>query len=148
LSSFFVIGQNSSAAIDQLNSSELTGTDISALFTDHKGYLWVGTANGLNRYDGYNFISFRSYKNDTNSLSYPAVQTINEFAGNQLLIGTSEGLNLYSFDNNNFKRISIDTTLTNIKKKNSIRCLTKLNSGKIIVGTPTEYYSMMKSLKN
>ena len=135
LSSFFAVGQHSSAAIDQLNSSELTGTDISALFTDHKGYLWVGTANGLNRYDGYNFISFRSYKNDSNSLSYPAVQTINEFAGNQLLIGTSEGLNLYSFDKNNFKRIPIDTTLTNIKKKNSIRCLARLNSGKIIVGT-------------
>jgi PAS domain S-box-containing protein len=135
LYSCLTVGQNTSVAIDQLNSSELTGTDISALFTDHKGYLWVGTANGLNRYDGYNFISFRSYKKDSNSLSYPAVQTINEFADKQLLIGTTEGLNLYSFDNNNFKRISIDSSLSNLKKKNSIRCLAQQKDGKTIVGT-------------
>jgi len=122
-------------ALDKVNSNEMTGSFITALNTDHKGYLWVGTSNGLNRYDGYNFLAFRSYKNDSTSLSHPTIRCINQFSENELLIGTANGLNAYSFEKNNFMRVKIDTNYSNHSKKNKITCLAQLNDGRIVVGT-------------
>lgn len=122
-------------ALDKVNSNEMTGSFITALNTDHKGYLWVGTSNGLNRYDGYNFLAFRSYKADSTSLSHPTIRVIKQFSDPELFIGTSNGLNIYSFEKNNFCRVSIDTTLPNFKKKNSITSLLQLKDNRIVVGT-------------
>jgi ligand-binding sensor domain-containing protein len=105
LSLFKLHGQNTSIALEKIDAAEMTGAFITALSSDQKGYLWVGTSNGLNRYDGYGFISYRSYKNDTTTLSHPSIKVIKQFSDNELLIGTAKGLNAYSFKNNNFNRI-------------------------------------------
>lgn len=128
-------GQNTSIALEKIDAAEMTGAFITALNSDNKGYLWVGTSNGLNRYDGYGFISFRSYKNDTTTLSHPSIKVIKQFSENELLVGTSKGLNAYSFKYNNFKRIKIDTTYNEFKKKNSIQSILQLKNGTILVGT-------------
>ncbi|MFO0436800.1 MAG: two-component regulator propeller domain-containing protein, partial [Sphingobacteriaceae bacterium] len=135
LSLFKLHGQNTSIALEKIDAAEMTGAFVTALSTDQKGYLWVGTSNGLNRYDGYGFISYRSYKNDTTTLSHPSIKVIKQFSENELLIGTAKGLNAYSFKNNNFKRIKIDTTLNEYKKKNSIQSIIQLKNGTILIGT-------------
>ncbi len=121
--------------LDKINTGEMTGSFITALYSDNKGYLWVGTANGLNRYDGYNFLSFRSDKNDTTSLSHPSIRCIKQLSNRSLLIGTSFGLNIYSFATNSFARAKLDTAYANAKKKNFVTCLEKLSDGRIVVGT-------------
>ncbi len=135
LVNLFLTGQNASIVLDKVKGDELTGSLITALYSDHKGYLWAGTINGLNRYDGYNFLTFRSSKKDTSSLSHPSIRTIRQFSDDELLVGTSSGLNRYSFDKNNFRRVNIDTTLHHHKKKNWISCMEKLKDGRIVVGT-------------
>ncbi|MBK7312237.1 MAG: SpoIIE family protein phosphatase [Sphingobacteriaceae bacterium] len=132
---FRLIGQNGVMVLDKINTGEMTGSFITALYSDHKGYLWVGTANGLNRYDGYNFLSFRSTKSDTTTLSHPSIRCIKQLSNESLLIGTSSGLNVYSFATNTFKRAKLDTNCANAKKKNIITCLEKLSDGRIVVGT-------------
>lgn len=127
--------QNNIIALDKINTSEMTGSFITALYTDQKGYLWVGSSNGLNRYDGYGFLAYRSIKNDSTSLSHPSIRTIKQFSDSELLVGTSYGLNAYSFKKNNFTRIKTDSTEKNYKAKNSITCLDQLKDGRILVGT-------------
>lgn len=128
-------GQNSAVVLDKIKTNEMTGSLITTLYSDHKGYLWAGTQNGLNRYDGYNFVSFRSAKKDTTTLSHPSVRCIKQFKNEELMIGTSSGLNIYSFERNNFKRVRMDTVYPSYKKKSWITCLEKLKDGRIIVGT-------------
>ena len=46
----------------------LSNSTINYLFQDSKGYVWIGTSYGLNRYDGYRFRTFYSDPNDTTTL--------------------------------------------------------------------------------
>ncbi len=73
----------------------LVGSHISCLLQDHQGFLWVGTANGLYRFDGYAFKAFKRDPSDTTSLSDNFIRALYEdsSAGGMLWVGTSNGLN-------------------------------------------------------
>ncbi|MCK7536674.1 MAG: hypothetical protein MZV63_39770 [Marinilabiliales bacterium] len=47
----------------------LSQTSIHCLLQDKRGFLWIGTQDGLNRYDGYSFKSFKNEPHDTASIS-------------------------------------------------------------------------------
>ncbi len=49
--------------VDGLSSNEIT-----SFMKDHRGYLWIGTSNGLNRYNGYTFKTYKHSGSDTTSL--------------------------------------------------------------------------------
>ena len=65
--------------------------DVATIFQDSHGFIWIGTANGLSRYDGYTFTTFRHNQNDPNSLSHNHVRTIIEDDEGMLWIGTENG---------------------------------------------------------
>src|SRR4029078_4943079 len=56
----------------------LSNNTVSCILQDKKGFLWVGTRDGLNRFDGYNFKVFRFDMNNPKSLSGDFVHTIQE----------------------------------------------------------------------
>jgi ligand-binding sensor domain-containing protein len=49
---------------------------ITDIYQDQKGFIWIGTYDGLNRYDGYDFISYRNQPNDSTSLSNNRIVSI------------------------------------------------------------------------
>ncbi|MDZ7763013.1 MAG: two-component regulator propeller domain-containing protein [Melioribacteraceae bacterium] len=67
------------------------------ILQDSKGFLWFGTEDGLNKYDGYNFTIFRHNENDTNSISDNFIWTLCEDSNQDLWVGTSNG-GLNKFD--------------------------------------------------
>ncbi len=68
---------------------------ISAIHQDQEGFLWIGTKNGLNRYDGELFEVFTHRLNDDYSISDDHVTAINEL-GEYLIFGTNDGrVNLF-----------------------------------------------------
>ncbi len=86
-------------------SNGLSNSQINCIFKDSRGFMWFGTASGLNRYDGFRFIKF--YKKNDNKQSVPSnnVTTINEDFERKLWINTSSGYVIYnpateSFDRN------------------------------------------------
>ncbi|MBL7918701.1 MAG: SpoIIE family protein phosphatase [Bacteroidia bacterium] len=127
------VAQN--VVFDKVKSKGLTNALISCIFQDQKGYLWVGTTAGLNRYDGYSFINYRSDKNDTTTIGYPTVSAILQYDANQIMIGTRYGLNLFNYNTNSFKRVKIDTACKNYPKRYNIQCIKENNLGQKIVGT-------------
>jgi len=76
------------------SSNGLPDERIRSIFQDHNGYLWIGTMNGICRYDGYSFKNFFKTKND-NSISGNWAYTITEDAEHNIWIGTNEGFSKF-----------------------------------------------------
>ncbi len=75
---------------------------VACLFQDSKGFLWVGTFGGLNRFDGYRFVNYRNDVQDSHSISALNITSIYETKSGQIWIGTSDGLNKYNQATNGF----------------------------------------------
>ncbi len=104
-----VIGQEYS--FRHLNSEHgLSSNEINVIFKDAKGFIWIGTNDGLNRYDGINNKIFKHNPNDPASVSDNSIQAIIEETNGNLLIGTATGgLNRFNYPLEKFTRIEIKT---------------------------------------
>jgi len=76
---------------------------VRCIFQDSKGYLWIGTDDGLNKFDGYSFKIFRYEPGNPNSLSDYAINAIVEDKNGILWIATREGLNRFDPQTETFK---------------------------------------------
>ena len=75
----------------------LPGIQVNSLLQDKFGYMWVGTINGLARYDGYEFKRFYNNPNDSTSINGLIVWSIYEDKEGRIWTGTSpENLNVYN----------------------------------------------------
>jgi ligand-binding sensor domain-containing protein/DNA-binding response OmpR family regulator len=72
----------------------LPSKNTTAAFKDRRGFIWVGTENGLCRFDGYNFKIFYHKTDDPSSISNNVINTIIEDQKGCLWIGTMDGLNV------------------------------------------------------
>lgn len=70
-----------------------TSSKANAIIQDRKGFIWIGTWNGLNRYDGYHCEAFRPRYHDSTSISNREVVELLEDNMGNIWIGTSSGLN-------------------------------------------------------
>jgi signal transduction histidine kinase/ligand-binding sensor domain-containing protein/DNA-binding response OmpR family regulator len=73
----------------------LSNNSVTSIFQDHYGFMWVGTGDGLNRYDGYSFTVYRNKLSDTLSLVSNRVMCLNEDILHRIWIGTPKGLCIY-----------------------------------------------------
>lgn len=71
----------------------LSDDRVNCIMKDRDGFIWIGTRNGLNRYDGYSFNIFRPDK--TNSISNEMINDIVEDDDGIIWVATMEGLNRY-----------------------------------------------------
>ncbi|PWK79377.1 signal transduction histidine kinase [Mucilaginibacter oryzae] len=107
--------QNRPLHFQHIGSNEgLSELNINAIFQDSRGFIWVGTRDGLNRYDGNKFKVFKNINGDTTSLSNSIVQDIVEDAKGNLWISTSGGgLNMYNRNKDRFYHYRHNTKSTN-----------------------------------
>jgi len=93
----------------QINLEDgLSQSTVQCMIQDSKGFLWFGTANGLNRYDGYNFTVFTNDPNDTTSISDNGILSLYEDKDQNIWIGSIEGvLNRYDRKTGTFFRYHI-----------------------------------------
>jgi signal transduction histidine kinase/ligand-binding sensor domain-containing protein len=64
---------------------------VYAIIQDREGYMWLGTKNGLNRYDGYSFKTYNINYNDSTSLSSSWINVLFEDSKGNIWIGTEGG---------------------------------------------------------
>lgn len=95
----------------------LSNSTVLSICRDNAGFLWIGTRDGLNRYDGKRIKQYRSDNNDVNTISTNNyIYTIAEHPRQKnLWIGTQQGLNIYQPTQDRFQRISFE----HVKPKNS-----------------------------
>src|SRR5690349_12509678 len=68
---------------------------ISAMLQDKKGYMWFGTADGLCRFDGYTFRTFRRQKGESNSLPGNNILKLAEDSSGKIWIGLQDWISCY-----------------------------------------------------
>lgn len=87
----------------------LSSLNTNSVTTDSKGFVWVSTANGLNRYNGYEFQNFYNNPADSTSLISNSILSLYYDGANRLWIGTAKGVCRY-LSGNNFKQYN-DTNI-------------------------------------
>lgn len=101
-----LIAQQISLNFQHFNiNNGLSQNSVFDIFQDHTGFTWVGTGNGLNRYDGYEFKVFMHDPNDRSSITNNHITRVIENRDGQLLIGTGRGVNLFDREKETFSRI-------------------------------------------
>ncbi len=91
---------------DRISTEDgLSQSTVFCITQDSKGFIWIGTQGGLNKYDGYNFTVYKYNPFDSTSLSDNWVQAIVEDTSGNLWIGTHSS-GIYFFDRD--KKVFID----------------------------------------
>jgi ligand-binding sensor domain-containing protein/signal transduction histidine kinase/DNA-binding response OmpR family regulator len=112
----------------------MSNNTVLASIQDKDGFLWFGTKDGLNRFDGYHFKTFRSGKDPKTSLGINYIQSLHEFK-NYIWVGTDKGL--YSYDKKLEKFALINEAINN--RINDIDNDFKDNLWFISIGTLIKY---------
>lgn len=118
--------------------SGLSQSSVLSICQDSKGFLWFGTYEGLNRYDGY---TFKVYKNDPEnplSLSKNVAEVVIEDHLGILWIGTEDGLNRFDREKERFAHYKNNPNDPNSLSANYVRSIYEDRSGTLWVGTQGE----------
>jgi len=99
----------------------LSNNLVFSIFQDSHGFIWIGTSDGLNRYDGYNFKQFHHDNEDMESLPHNVVTSICEDKNNAIWIATyGGGISKFDFKKNKFKNY---LSFSELKKGTSIKII-------------------------
>lgn len=85
----------------------LASSFINKVYQDKKGYIWIATEYGLNKFDGNSFSTYKHIEGDATTLKHNYVRTIFEDSSENLYIGTIFGLMVYNSDTDSFKEIAL-----------------------------------------
>ncbi len=139
LSCFVIISLHKNALaqdilFNQLNvENGLSNNSVNCLIEDRSGFIWFGTDDGLNRFDGYDVKIFRHIENEPESISDNGIWTLFEDDDGYLWIGTKAGeLNRYNPFLDKFEYWHLDPDNTS---ENSITCIYVDKKKNIWVGT-------------
>lgn len=113
----------------------LPSKNTTASLKDKRGFIWVGTENGLCRFDGYTFKIFYHKEGDNASISNNYVSTIVEDRKGRLWIGTMDGLNVLDPLSEKFQRFYHDDNIPSSISNNKIWSLLCDRAGTVWVGT-------------
>lgn len=98
-------GQTGNIEFDQYATNQgLSNGYVNAILQDNKGFVWIGTANGLNRFDGIAFKTYRFDIKDTTTIPGSGVTSLAEDPQGNLWVMTSNALCVYNSKKDNFSR--------------------------------------------
>jgi ligand-binding sensor domain-containing protein len=125
-------------------SNGLSNNEVTSFYQDIKGFVWVGTFDGLNRYDGYKFTTFRNSISDKNSLINNKVLCITQDQQYNLWVGTEGGVNRYDILNAKFYQINfMDPDNRKIQHiKGRVNMIKESASGSMAIASETEGFFM------
>jgi signal transduction histidine kinase/ligand-binding sensor domain-containing protein/CheY-like chemotaxis protein len=112
----------------------LSQSVVNAIAQDPQGFLWLGTQDGLNRYDGYQFKIFKNRRDDPASLSGNLINALLVDGAGVLWVGSYGGLDRYDPRTESFTRFQNDPQNPTSLSCNSVTSLAADPSGALWVG--------------
>ncbi|WP_158995681.1 hybrid sensor histidine kinase/response regulator transcription factor [Mucilaginibacter sp. L196] len=128
--------QSHSPKFEQISIDDgLSQSTVRCIFQDRKGFMWFGTKDGLNRYDGYKFTIYRKNPLNENSLASNDIKSIVDDKEGNLWIATWDGgLNCYDPKADKFTRY-LKKNGTNSIASNFLESLCRDDNDNIWIGT-------------
>lgn len=115
----------------------LSQSTVYAIAQDAQGFMWFGTQDGLNRYDGYKVTVFKHDPNDSNSIAHNRVWSLRGDRKGNLWIGTERGINCYRPKERRFSFFPIAKEESRPATPRSISAIVEDSYGRIWIGSST-----------
>lgn len=107
---------------------------ITSIHEDAKGFIWIGTKNGLNKYDGYKVTEYNHSLNVINSLCSNYIEVIYRDSQGRLWVGTDNGLCVYRQGSDDFESVDFSSSPNNSAENRHVLSLYE-DQGKLWIGT-------------
>ena len=125
------------------NEEGLSTNYVTTIIQDDIGFMWFGTQDGLNKYDGHNFTIFKNDPTTQNSLSSSEITCLKQIRHDLIVIGTRDGVNFYNPVTLKFNR---SNTVKGTKVK--INSIVVFNTDNVLVGSDEGVFSISVSSKS
>ncbi len=114
----------------------LSNNAVTSIYQDARGFMWFGTYDGLNRYDGYGFKVYRNVIGDTASLCSNSIYTTTGDDEDHVWVGTQNGVSIFDQGSGRFKQLSYINSLGRrmASVQDNIRIIEAVG-GMMLVGT-------------
>ena len=97
------LAQSDDIRFERLTRKGLSQNTVVSITQDEKGYLWIGTQDGLNKFDGYQFTVYSSESNNYNSLIHNYINGVTLYNEGHLVIGTAGGVDIFNIEKESFQ---------------------------------------------
>ncbi len=130
-------GQAPSISFEHLTIEDgLSQSTVNCILQDERGFIWFGTQDGLNRYDGHNFVVYKHDPAEPTSLSNNWIRTLYKDDAGQIWIGTrGGGLNRWDPSTDIFIRYEHDPDHPKSLSSNRVQIVHRDRSGGFWIGT-------------
>lgn len=115
---------------------DISNSLINTLYQDHKGFIWIATEDGLNRFDGNKFTVYKSIANDPFSLKNNYVRSLYEDRNNRFWVGCINGLLRYERSSDHFYEVDIWSGKNKIHPQ--VICFLERKNGDLWIATSGE----------
>lgn len=127
--------QFSDIKFDRLTIDDgLSQNTIVSIAQDDQGFIWVGTQDGFNKFDGYEFTTYTNNLNNPNTLIHNYVTAVSHYGNNQLVVGTIGGLDLFNLKHETFTHFRAGDGIGQLSA-NDINCTLTDSQSVLWVGT-------------
>jgi ligand-binding sensor domain-containing protein/serine phosphatase RsbU (regulator of sigma subunit) len=113
----------------------LSSSNVRSICQDQYGFLWIGTDDGLNRYDGYKFDVFKNDPSDSNSLADSRVERVFLDSKGDLWVTTQGGISKWNRNRENFDNIPLDFSLSSVTNDEWFWAIYEDRIGRFWLGT-------------
>ena len=127
-----------SIKFDRLSIEQgLSQNSVISIAQDRRGFMWLGTWDGLNRYDGYHVVTYKNRLQDSGSLSSNAVSAVYEDREGVLWVGTQQGggLNRFDYATERFSHYTSDPQNPQTLSHSDIYTIYEAPDGQFWIGT-------------
>ncbi len=128
--------QSASIRFDTLSIEDgLSQSTVRAIYQDSQGFMWFGTEDGLNKYDGYNFTIYKHDSENPDSLSDNTITALYQDKHGNFWIGTASGLERFKREDQTFQHFLYSPDNANSLQGTFVNAIVEDSQGYLWIGT-------------
>ena len=113
----------------------LLSNSVHCVYKDSKGFLWIGTDRGIQRFNGSSFLNFRHINVDSNSISNNDISQIAEDKEHNIWIGSRDGITKFNYSNGRLTNYRYGYKNRQFIKLNQVLCFFEDSKARQWIGT-------------
>lgn len=113
----------------------LSQSTVRAILQDNQGFMWFGTDDGLNKYDGYTFTLYKHDPESASAIADNGIRVLFQDHQGSLWVGTTNGLDRFNHENETFSHFKAPEGSTTSLTGNTVNSITEDAQGNLWVAT-------------